>query len=52
MGSCYIAQGAQPVTTQRGGMGLQGGKKLQKGGDICILRADLCCFMTKTSTIL
>jgi len=44
-----MTQGAQtqcPVTTWRGGMG-RGGREVQEGGDICILKGDSHCGMAE-----
>ena len=32
--------------------GLEGQRKVQEGGDICILMADSCCCMAETNIIL
>ena len=32
--------------------GVGGGREVQEGGDICILKADSCCCMAEANTIL
>ena len=32
--------------------GVRGGREVQEGGDICILKADACCCMVETNTTL
>ena len=54
MGSCYITQGAQPgARRQPRGVGWSGRwEGGSRGGDVCTPVADLCWYMTETSTTL
>ena len=43
-------QGAQPGALWRpGGVWSRMRREVHKGGDTCIIMADLCCFMTETT---
>ena len=54
MGSCCVAQGAQPGGVwQPGGMGWGGRwERVQEGGDMCIHMAVSCWCMAETDTTL
>ena len=48
MGSCCVAQGAQPDLRD----GMDGGRETGEGGNVCIIMVDLCCCTAETNATL
>jgi len=50
MRSCHVAQGAvwRSVMTR---MGWGEGREAREGGDVCVIMADLHCYLAETNTI-
>ena len=52
MRSCCVAQGAvwRSEMTRKDGMGEE--REASEGGDVCVIMADLHCYVAETNTIL